>query len=202
MPLGQTRLTIIRAVLVELGDEPIFSLDQESAGIDIVNARYDSVVNSLLAAHPWRFASAVSSLARLATAPTNPAWEFAYQLPHDYVTARGILTDAGNRLIRGFGNIDTFQDYDIYGSELWTNEGTVFLSYTRRTNEGEWSDRFTETAILSVAAACAIAVTENPAKSRELNNRLEMTLMASRTHDAQARPTEQFPIDPLTTARV
>lgn len=59
-----TKLDLCSMAFLKLGEEPIQSFQQDTASAKISRTLYDTVIDSLLSVHPWRFATSELRLAK------------------------------------------------------------------------------------------------------------------------------------------
>ena len=52
-----TKIDLCSIALLKLGENPIQSLTDDSAAAKLSRTLYDTVIDALLASHPWRFAT-------------------------------------------------------------------------------------------------------------------------------------------------
>ena len=52
-----TKIDLCSMALLKLGESPIQSLTDDSAAAKLSRTLFDTIVNSLLSLHPWRFAT-------------------------------------------------------------------------------------------------------------------------------------------------
>ena len=57
-----TKIDLCSIALLKLGENPIQSLTDDSAAAKLSRTLYDTVIDSLLASHPWRFATSEITL--------------------------------------------------------------------------------------------------------------------------------------------
>ena len=53
----QTKLDLCTMALLKLGEQPIQSLNQDTPAAQLALTLFDSTMDTLLASHPWRFAT-------------------------------------------------------------------------------------------------------------------------------------------------
>ena len=78
-----TKIDLVSAALVLIGDTPINSLIGNSRSQQVANALYDSIVQNELTKHRWGFARAKAQLALTTDTPVDQEWQSIYQLPAD-----------------------------------------------------------------------------------------------------------------------
>ena len=73
-------IEICNNALLDLGEDVIMSLGDESKAAGLCNHRWPAVRDAVLRAHPWNCAMAQAELAAGAVAPLWK-WEYKYNLP-------------------------------------------------------------------------------------------------------------------------
>lgn len=168
-----TKVDIASNALLLIGENTISSFTDDSTAALVAANLYELTYESLLTLHPWRFASNKATLSRLTATPTNQ-WDYAYQLPSDFLVAQHV--DAGN---------DNFQ---IYADKLYSNETTMILDYTYKPDESFLPSYFTELLELRLASVFAIPVTESATKSDHYAALADKQLSRAKTIDSQSTP--------------
>jgi hypothetical protein len=131
--LAYSNVGIVNLSLARIGEGAISSIDGTDSTSILAKQVYDYVLDEVLEEHDWTFAKKSYALAQDATAPVDPAYNFRYALPSDYIKDRGINHER--------------MDYVIRGGYLLTNydntSGDLILHYTRReTNPALYSPQF------------------------------------------------------------
>ena len=101
-----TKIDLVSAALVLIGDTPINSLIGNSRSQQVANTLYDSIVNNELTKHRWGFARSKAQLSLTTDTPIDQEWQSIYQLPSDILF-----------LIKLYPSVN----YQIYGSKVYTN---------------------------------------------------------------------------------
>jgi len=110
-----TKIDLVSAALVLIGDTPINSLIGNSRAQQVANALYDSIVQNELTKHRWGFARAKAQLALTTDTPVDQEWQSIYQLPADILF-----------LIKLYPSVN----YQIYGNKVYTNNnGPLYCDY-------------------------------------------------------------------------
>lgn len=152
--MALTSVALCNRALTLLGEAPITSLEEESAPSQIANTIYEMVLDSALAAHPWRFATKEAVLSKLTDAPVDKSWAHQYLLPGDYISVHSVGRSPGFS-----GNLAAYQ---IFGDRIYANtaDGLV-VEYVARPPESEFPPHFTKYLVYQLASDMAIAITEN-----------------------------------------
>lgn len=131
--------------------QEIASLTDGSKAAQACNRFYAEVIDEVLRAFPWPFATIVQDLALVTTDPTNE-WAYSYRYPSDCLMPR--------RILNGSGNPDTTSTRvvfrvarDAQGRVIWTNQVNAQLEYTQRvTAPEEFDPEFVHAASFLLAA--------------------------------------------------
>jgi len=115
-------IEICNNALLDLGEDVIMSLGDESKAAGLCNNRWPAVRDAVLRAHPWNCAMSQAELAASSIAPLW-RWEYKYVLPPDFL-----------RIVRVVGQDGTeVGDWEIQGGViLCDEEAPMFISYVRR----------------------------------------------------------------------
>ena len=180
-----TSIEICSNALNLIGHGSIASFTDGGAGANIADALYETTYEDLLSQHRWRFASAKVTLAQLTATPVN-TWDYAYQLPADYIIATTVYPN---------------MDYEIYEDKLHTNSQTVDLDYVYKAPEAEMPAYFQRILEYLLASVFAIAITDNSNKAEEYRRMFDYNLRRARFTDSQSRPTKAIVDSPFIEAR-
>jgi hypothetical protein len=117
--MAYSPIQICNAALARIGSSPILSLSDASPEAQACNGLYDLARHAVLRAFPWRFAVKTEELARIDKEPVG--WSFAFAAPFDLV-----------RVIRPYAPYiaaDIPIDYELAGTEIWSNTDALTLKY-------------------------------------------------------------------------
>lgn len=176
--------------LLKIGAQPVASLAEGSAEAEVAANLYPGLRDALLAAFPWRFATAQATLPRLAAAPVAD-WLFAYQLPADLLR---VLSAGSPYLGSGLA-------YRLLGEELHCNAQAVTLSYIRRPAEDSFPPHFAEALVARLAAEFCLPLTEDAGRAELLHGLAENVLRQARTLDSQQATPRAIADFPLVSVR-
>lgn len=171
--MALTSIALCSRALLKTGCRSITAFDEGSAEAEVSGNLYPSVRDALLSSYPWSFATAQATLPRLAASPVAD-YEFAYQLPADFL--RALSAGAG----RGRG-----LDYRIHEDRLHTNATAVVLTYIFRPDEREFPPFFDQALIARLAAEFCVPLTDSTSRSEALLKVAENEFKHARTVDAQ-----------------
>jgi len=172
MPLSA--IALCSRALIKLGAQPLTSFDEGTAEARVADTLYAPTRDALLAAHPWNFATAQASLARLAAVPVA-GFAHAYQLPAGHLR---VLSAGGPG--RGEGLV-----YRIHEDRLLTDAEAVSLTYIFRADESIYPPYFAEALSARLAAEFCLPLTESTSRGELLARLAEEAFRAARRIDAQ-----------------
>ncbi len=150
-------IALCSRALLKIGAASITSFDEGTAEAEVAVNLYPSVRDGLLSAHPWNFATAQTTLARLSATPVAD-YAYAYQLPVDFLRAM-----SAGPTHRGRG-----LTYRIAEQRLHTNAEDVVLTYIFRPDETSFPPFFDQALIARLAAEFCIPLTESTSRAEVL----------------------------------
>lgn len=173
--------------LLLLGDRPISSFTDNTAGAQAMANLYESTYTDLVTNTPWTFARKQRTLSQNTTAPTFKNYKYSYNLPNDYLAGIGLLSN---------------MQYNIYiDGKLYTNDSNAQLEYICRPDEGNIPPYFQRLVEETLAARAAMAVTDNASLATLREQRAELALSRARSIDAQSDTNEAIRSSPFTECR-
>ena len=158
MAAGDTALTICSDALLLLGAAPISSFNQGTDEATVCDRLYGDVRDSTLQAYPWSFSFKKVQLARTVNTPVNE-WKYEYALPSDRIgppRAAFTSTAVGAR---------PFQQWEIYGDKLLTNEEVVVIDYQYSVSEAAMPVWFVQLLKYQMAWHIAEPITDQVSKT-------------------------------------
>lgn len=167
---GQSKYDIVSQALLYIGEPPISSFSEGTAGL-VAGNLYDSTRDSMLTETRWRFAVGKKALSRLTATPLNE-WTYAFQLPSNLLM-----------LIRTYPN----SRYEVYEDKLYSHNSTAEIDYVFRPDEGAFPAYFVKALSYRIAAEFAIAITNNRGIAELMEIKAEEYLRRARFNDAQGR---------------
>lgn len=183
-------LSIANRALAQLGERPIQSFEDGSDVAVTVKAIYSTVRDSMLVAHPWNFAAKEADLAKEAPAASD-GYEFSYQLPSDFLSARGLVSPYWCR-----------RKYVIQGRSLCTDANGVRLLYTCQAPEQWFPPYFTQALVTLLAGEFSMPIREGPETMQAFLNRYyQVELPLARAYDSQQDTPNRFEDFTLINAR-
>jgi hypothetical protein len=142
-----TKIEMAANALILLGDNPIESFDDNSAGAEAMANLYETTYLDLLTQAPWGFARKQQLLSQNATPPTFDNYAYSYNLPSDAISIYGLRSNL---------------EYHLYeGGLLYTNDSKAELDFFIRPNEGDLPPYFVKLMEETLAARAAMAVTQD-----------------------------------------
>ncbi|MGF1562550.1 MAG: hypothetical protein ACFB3T_10265 [Geminicoccaceae bacterium] len=161
------------AALVKIGARPISAFNEPGAEAEVARTLYPMVRDSLLAAHPWTFATRQAELVEAASAP--PAdFAHAFQLPADFLKALSV----------GQGGFGRGVVYRLAGDQLHCDADTIVLTYVAQAPETLFPASFVDALCARLAAEFCIPLTENSARAETLFAVAERSLQKARSLDS------------------
>lgn len=116
-----SNVEICNVALTRLDRERITSLLDGSTSGNDCNAIFGPTREELLRGHDWNFARSRQKLARLTATPTYE-FDYAYQLPTDWLTTRAVHQDDGGRSTPAFR---------MEGQTILSSAEDIYLTYTK-----------------------------------------------------------------------
>lgn len=166
-----SKVSIANIALRTVGENPITSFTEGNRISDMMNARFDEVLDGELSDFPWNCVTARKNLPQLTNAPV---WEFdkAYELPSDCL-----------RVLKT--NIPDYS-WRVEGKTLVTSQSNVSIVYTRHVDDmNELSTRVQQIVGFRLAAEVCQAITQDKSLTQELWNKYEKQLTRARHADSQ-----------------
>tara|TARA_R110000822_G_scaffold235507_4_gene366341 strand:- start:2181 stop:2738 length:558 start_codon:yes stop_codon:yes gene_type:complete len=174
-----TKIDLVSAALVLIGDTPINSLIGNSRSQQVANTLYDSIVNNELTKHRWGFARSKAQLSLTTGTPIDQEWQSIYQLPSDILF-----------LIKLYPSVN----YQIYGSKVYTNNtGKLSCDYIYAVPESNWPFYFSKMIEYALAKDFATSIRDSSASRVEMTNEYVIASRMARYTDSQ-----QYPMTPIT----
>jgi len=182
-----TKIGMCSNALLLLGDRPISSFSDNTAGAQVMANLYENTYRDLVTSQPWTFARKQLALSQNVTPPTFDNFAYSYALPSDYLAGIGLLSN---------------QEYRIYsGSLLYTNDSSAEFEYIARPSEGDIPPYFEKLVTDTLAARAAPAVTDR-ATLIELRASIAQTqLFKAMAIDAQSDTNKAIVSSPFTEVR-
>lgn len=174
--------------LQELGvsERPDFN-SSDSNEVKIINNQYEFILGVALEKYHWGFATKQTELARQEL--TDHKYKFAYDLPLDYLSFKGIYSD--QKLTA------PVRDYEIYDSKIHTNAPSIYFDYVVRKCEEQLPFYFISYFKYLLARTLCFKLTgdlqlEQLLRANEQKEYLEATNCDVRSKSVKILPTGTF----------
>jgi hypothetical protein len=174
--MANSVIEICNNALLDLGEDAIMSLGDESKAAGLCNHRWPAVRDAVLRAHPWNCAMAQAELAAGAAAPLWK-WECRYVLPVDFLRIVRIVGCDGSQV----------HDWEIQGGLVLCNEeAPIYIAYVRReTDPRKYDALLDETLAARLAATLAYPLTGSTALAQSCWSLYQDKLNEARGVDAR-----------------
>lgn len=190
--MATSYVSIANLALQKLGEPPIVSLTENSAGARAMNACYEALRDRELRANLWKFAKRRATLAPHATTP-DFTFSYAFPVPSDFL-----------RLIKPARvGLDWHLEYHEGVLAILTNDGdTLEMRYIAKVTDPTLFDPlFVEMLACKMAWHCAEALTQsNSKKMAALEEYNDARNEASKINAFEVNQQPQ-PVDEWLTAR-
>lgn len=174
--MASSVIEICNNALMDLGEEPIMSLEDHTKAARLCNHRWNATRDSVLRAHPWNCAMAQYELAAGTEAPLW-RWEYKYTLPSDILRVVSVVSAAGERL----------EQWEIQGGIILCNEpAPLYISYVRReTNARQYDALLAEALSARLSAALAYPLSGSTSLGKTFWDLYQRKLTEARSVDAR-----------------
>lgn len=172
--MALTNIDIANQALVKLGAQPIANLSESTAEAQTVSVFLEPLVNALLSAHPWGFATTQIDLEEAETSPLAD-YDYAYDLPSNFLRVISAGTQG-----KGAG-----LSYRIQQNRLHTNADSVILTYVFKPDYTDWPAFFDYVLVTRLAAELCIPLTENTSRTEALFRLADDEFKRAKLIDAQ-----------------
>jgi len=178
-----SKLEIINQALTYLGNPTVPGLTVGDPVVNAMSLIYDAEKPNLLAWNPWRFATKWEQLTISATPTPYPKFQYAYNLPTDYIQA-----------------VDTYywENYNIVGPLILANISPPWLwGYVYNVPESAFPDYFTLALSHTIAAKSATLLTENPEIAKYWQQQASIQTLRAQNRDGTAVPAQSIRDNPM-----
>lgn len=172
-------VAMCNAALTKVGGNNILSLTEETEEARQCNSRYKEVMDFLLEAHPWNFATHRATLTPLTTDPDHE-WEYQYLLPTNpyCISVRSVYND---------------YPYAVEGRYILCNYTPISITYTKRiTDVNMLSPLFRELFALKLASELAYPIAGSTTKGDALLAEFGQMLRLARSRDSMEGTPDNF----------
>jgi len=171
-------VSICSAALIELGDKPISSFDDNNDRTRAVSNLYGLKRDAVLRAHPWNCA-----VKRIVLSPDTNApafdWQYQFDLPSDYLRVLSVGLN---------GQED---EYVLEGRKLLMNTNVCYLRYIyRNSDEATWDALLIDAMKEVMKASIAYSITKSTSKEQLVQQIVQNVLKSARAVDGQENPPE------------
>ena len=163
-----TKQDLCSMALLKLGEKPLISLNSDTASAQLARTLYDTTIESLLSAHPWRFATSVLSIAK--------------NQDDEFIVPENVL-----RILRCSGH--------IYGNKIISGLDSVKMLAVMRVDVESFPSYFVSLAATKLAIEFCIPLTGNQQTLRTLISLYESEFQNAKFIDSTIDTTpgiEQF----------
>jgi hypothetical protein len=184
------RVAICSEALVLIGDAPITSMEDTTAGARAARLAYDRAVRARLS-WPYGWSRKVGGpLARVAgAAPAGSRYSARFTLPSDHLlTIVPRIGDAELLASEGWETVDGYLCLDADADEA------VTLYYHGMVDEGRWSALFRQGIVFDLAAQFATSVRESAELANFYRPQAEAEFLRARAASAQQQPATGLPL--------
>lgn len=177
---GTTKVEIVSQALTLIGNpRPTNNLNDDPRVV-AVSKLYDTMVQSMLTRYRWRFSLTFFELNKLAQAPANTYWRFAYQIPPEYLTLVRIYKS---------GQKGGYTDYQIYQDQIWTNvDAPLLADYIFDPGPEFYPAYFVDLLIYELAYRAAVPIAQNYQLKESLSVDAKSHFLIARSSDANSSP--------------
>ena len=146
-----TDISIVSSASILVGGNAIVSFEDGSVEAEVAATLYEDTRDDLLSSEPWTFNKKISTMLSQLVAVPNDRWDFAYQLPSDFINFIALNREVG--------------DFEIYEDKLLANyDGEVYIEYQFSVTEEQFPSYFTNFLKITLASLFAIPITDDPGK--------------------------------------
>lgn len=191
MAQGDSAVSVANIALIDLGEQPITSLNESNKRATLVKTRIDDIRRFVLRTHPWNCAK---KQAQLAASPTAPLfkWTSAYPLPTDFIR---------------FYNEDEMQEY----MGLWeVMDGSIYAMTTGALNceyiydlqdYTRMDPAMIHVVAYNIVSELGLAITQNPSRVQLALGVMQAKYEIARFIGAQERAPKEWDVDVLLWSR-
>jgi len=188
-----SEVDICNSALLQLGEDTILSLDDDSKKARLCKRFYPDVRDAVLRAYPWRCAIQFQSLGLLAGSDVITGTDFAYtfQLPVSPYCLRALLVNA-----------DRTVAWEVVGRKLLCDESSVNLKFIARlTDPGLFDSLLIDSIACRLAQMIAYPVTGNATLPKTMWDLYQQKLSEARSIDSMEGYVDEWQSDDLLDVR-
>lgn len=165
---------------------PISSMEENSPNAEACRTVFDSMRDSVLADHPWGFATFIETPTLIASEILT-GWEYLYAKPTKCLAIRKLFLDDSSTDPDPIEYRECISPTTLVAA-IAVNYEDPFLEYTRQiTDPTLWSMKFAEALSLRLAAQIGERVTGKADTANLLANRYGLALSEAKRQDAKSK---------------
>lgn len=154
------KLQIINEALGRVGSTPLFALNEDSDKARSCALMYDTEIDALFGETHWNFAQRTVRLDQADEEPIN-GWRYAYALPGERV---GLPV----RVLSNPRQPDhPLRRYAVEGDRIYADMEPLHAAFVMRVDPQNWLPVFKRAAVMALAAALAVPISEDRTKGEE-----------------------------------
>lgn len=185
--MALSQVQIVNVALTDIGQDRVISINDDNEAARVMRAIWDMTRDSLLAAHPWKFAIKRATLPALADAPLGTTWVRQFALPEECLR----LVQVGETATWYYS--PTYETFALEGGAILTNEGApLFVRYVQRVeNTGLWPVLFGQAMAKALGMGAVEKLTNSSAKKQAAMVGYDQAIREARRQSAIERPPQQ-----------
>ena len=190
--MSTSQVQVVNLALTKLGQDRLISISDDVEAGRIMRSLWDMTVDTVLADHPWKFATLRTTLPALADAPAYE-WSLQYRLPDSCLR----LIQVGDSWV--FYTMDTpfftLEGGEDGGQYILTDEAAPLrVRYVQRvTNVGLWPPLFARAVAMQLAADSCEKITQSNSKYDAAVAAYELAIRRAKRASAIEMPPAQLP---------
>lgn len=180
-------LAFVNHALALIGAEPLTDLLAESGATNaLADQIYDRVIDTMLAAYPWAFATRRIELSELADSPPDP-WVYQYELPANTLRILGTDTEGQQYRIYSEGGSE-----GVGARRMYTMTSGTWADVVIRPTDELFPAHFSAAIIPELAAQFAPSVTGDLSIAQYFRAEASAALSRAKMHDASENPSPSW----------
>jgi hypothetical protein len=181
-----TKLDMLNLAFNILGKRSANDIQDSGEFSDSANRAFDLLYLTEISQYDWRFASKIQVLSQNVIPPADPYWQYAYNLPSDYLALRKTMPRVR---------------FQIYEKQLWSNASAMKIEYRFGIDPTQCPSYFVNYFVLVLAKFYAKSVAEDANLAKELGQEMFIEKGIAMSVDAQSRPGERLFDNPVINCR-
>lgn len=151
---------INRALVLHLGEDPIYSIDAEDDLSASCDAAWDQAIAHCFGIHDWTFSRRTKKLTRMADQPEN-GWQYGFPLPGDRV-------GSPQKLLRSVQPETPLRNFVLEAGNVYANEPEVWARCKVLVDPQHWSIDWQVAFVIALGSALAKPVCEDVQLQQDL----------------------------------